>query len=326
VKVIGLGGGIGASRLWTTLLQHDRRLDLSVVVNTAEDLWIHGLRVCPDLDTVMYALSGRQDTARGWGVRDETWQCMGVLGELAGDQWFNLGDRDLGVHLFRTGRLRAGRRLSEITADLAQTFEVGCRVIPATEAEVTTRVVTPQHRDLHYQEFLVREHASVDVLRSYVDGIGDAEPTDGLLDDIAAADLVIIGPSNPIASVRPMLLLPGMREALAATRQRTVVVTPTVEAVPIEDPGEAGRARSRARLLQAAGFEPTPVGIARFYADVAGVYVLDRADETLAPAIEALGLRVILADTLVHRGADPAALVDAVCGVANGRVGSASAG
>ncbi|MFC7504118.1 2-phospho-L-lactate transferase [Nocardioides sp. CPCC 206347] len=312
MRVVGLGGGIGASRLWTIMIDPARHLDLTVAVNTGEDLWLHGLRVCPDLDTVLYALSGRQDTSRGWGVKEETWQCMTTLSEIAGNQWFNLGDRDLAVHLFRTGQLRAGHRLSDITSEIARAFQVGCKILPATEAEVTSRVVTCDGRDLHYQEFLVREHADVDVLRSYVAGMDDAQPVEGLLDDISAADLVVIAPSNPIASLQPILQLQGMRAALQSARQRTVVVSPTVETVPIDDEGEAGRARSRARLLKAAGYEPTPVGVALFYADVAGVFVLDRADAAFANEIEAVGLRVVLADTLVHRGADPGLLVDAV--------------
>lgn len=312
MRVVGLGGGIGASRLWRTLLAHDPGIDLTIAVNTGEDLWIHGLRVCPDLDTVLYALSGRQDTERGWGVRNETWHCMETLGEITRNQWFNLGDRDLAVHLFRTGHLREGRLLSEVTSDLAESFGLGCHLLPATDAEVTTRVVTADGRDLHYQEFLVRERAQADVARTYVDGLAGAEPTTGLVARIESADLVIIGPSNPIASLGPVLGLRGMRDALKSARDRTVAVTPIVESVPTTGTGESGRARSRARLLVAAGFEPTAVGVAAHYADAASVFVLDRADEARRAAVEEVGVRVVMADTLVHRGADPGRLASAV--------------
>lgn len=312
MKIVGLGGGIGASRLWAALLAARADVDLTLAVNTGEDLWIHGLRVCPDLDTVLYALSGRQDTERGWGVREETWHCMRTLGEIDGHQWFNLGDRDLAVHLYRTGRLRAGDPLSAITADLARAFGIGCRVLPATDAEITTRVVTATGLDLHYQEFLVREHASPQAARTYVEGPALAAPTAGLLAHIAAADLVVIGPSNPVASLGPILHLAGMREALARARDRTVAVTPTVEAVPIADPGELTRARSRAQLLTAAGYAPTPAGIAAFFTDVAGTFILDRADLADLPAVEKQGLRVIAVDTLLHRGADPEPLIAAL--------------
>jgi len=312
MKVVGLGGGIGASRLWTALLARGDEIDLTLAVNTGEDLWMHGLRVCPDLDTVLYALSGRQDTERGWGVRNETWRCMQALGEIGGPQWFNLGDRDLAVHLYRTGRLRDGDPLSEITSDLARSFGIGCRVLPATDAEITTRVVTLDGRDLHYQQFLVREQANPRVARTYLRGPARAEPTAGLLADIASADLVVIGPSNPVASLGPILRLAGMRETLRGARDRTVAVTPIVAAVPITDHGERTRARSRARLLTAAGFAPTPAGVAAFYADVAGTFILDRADL----AVENEHLRVIAVETLLHRGVDPEPLLTALVSAA----------
>ena len=256
LKVVGLGGGIGASRLWTALV------------------------------------------ARG--------------GEIGGPQWFNLGDRDLAVHLYRTGRLRDGDPLSEITADLARAFGIGCRVLPATDAEISTRVVTVGGQDLHYQQFLVREHARPQVTRTYVEGPARAEPVPGLLERIRSADLVVIGPSNPVASLGPMLGLAGMRETLAAARDRTVAVTPIVGSVPIVDAGERNRARSRARLLTAAGLPPTPAGVAAFYADVVATFVLDRADLALLPAVEREGMRVVVADTLLHRGADPERLIAAL--------------
>ena len=309
LKVVGLGGGIGASRLWTALLALGGEIDLTLAVNTGEDLWIHGLRVCPDVDTVLYALSGRQDTERGWGVRNETWRCMQALGEIGGQQWFNLGDRDLAVHLYRTGRLREGDRLSEITSDLAHSFGIGCRVLPATDAEITTRVVTADGRDLHYQQFLVREHANPQVTRTYLRGPALAEPTTGLLADITSADLVVIGPSNPVASLGPILRLAGMRETLSGARERTVAVTPIVDAVPITDPGEQARARSRTRLLTAVGLAPTPAGVAAFYTDVAATFILDRADLAQLSAVEKEQVLVIALDTLLHRGVDPEPLI-----------------
>lgn len=324
VKIVGLGGGIGASRLWKSLLARGEEIDLTLAVNTGEDLWIHGLRVCPDLDTVLYALSGRQDSERGWGVRNETWRCMETLGEIDGHQWFNLGDSDLAVHLYRTGRLRAGHLLSDITSDLARSFGIGCRVLPATDAEITTRVVTADGRDLHYQEFLVREHATPDVTRTYVQDF--AEPAAGLLTRIASADLIIIGPSNPVASLGPILHLAGVREALKGARDRTVAVTPIVETVPITDPGESTRARSRAHLLAASGFAPTPGGVAAFYADVASTFILDRADRLHLRAVEEQGLRAIMADTLLHQGVDAAPLIATLLAVGHALTATPSPG
>jgi LPPG:FO 2-phospho-L-lactate transferase len=313
--IVGLGGGIGASRLWRALLSSVPPEDVTLVVNTGEDIWMHGLRVCPDLDTVLYALSGRQDTQRGWGVKDETWHAMDTLAELGDRPWFNLGDRDLAVHLFRTGRLRDNVPLSHITKQLAEALRIRCRILPMTEDPVTTRVHTTTGKTLHYQEFLVREHCQPDITEVVFDGAVQARSADSVLASIRDADIVVIGPSNPVASLGPMLALPGMRDALASVRHRTVVVTPIVESVPITDPGEANRARSRAKLLAAKGFEPGVVGTAAYYADIADYFVIDSADSHIAPALDRYGLQVMQADTLLHLGANPAPLLDAILGI-----------
>jgi LPPG:FO 2-phospho-L-lactate transferase len=313
--IVGLGGGIGASRLWRALLSSVPPEDVTLVVNTGEDIWMHGLRVCPDLDTVLYALSGRQDTQRGWGVKDETWHAMDTLAEFGERPWFNLGDRDLAVHLFRSGRLRDNVPLSHITNQLTEALGLRCRVVPMTDDPVTTYVHTTTGKTLHYQEFLVREHCQPDITEVVFDGAAQALCAEDVLATIRGADIVVIGPSNPVASLGPMLALPGMRDALASVRHRTVVVTPIVESVQITDPGEANRARSREKLLAAKGFKPGVVGAAAYYADVADNFVIDAADSHLAQALDRYGLRVMQADTLLHLGANPTPLLDAILAV-----------
>lgn len=308
---MGLGGGIGAARLWPVLRDAVGASALTVIANTGDDLWMHGLRICPDVDTTLYALSGQQDQARGWGRRGESFRCMDALRELGHDVWFHLGDLDLATHLLRTGLLREGVGLADVTQRLALAMGVRTPVLPMTEQEVTTRVETDAGL-LHYEEFLVRDHAEPPVRRVVHEGLTEAEPAPGVLDVIAAAELVVLAPSNPVASMAPILGVPGVREALRATAAPVVAVSPIVSRVPIDDPGEQARATSRAALLTAIGVPATATGVASLYAGLCGRYVLDVADAAEAGAVAALGMEPVVAPTLLHRGADPAALLDAV--------------
>ncbi|MFD0919624.1 2-phospho-L-lactate transferase [Saccharopolyspora rosea] len=310
-----LGGGIGAARLWCGIARVTDE-PLVFVVNTADDIWMHGLRVCPDLDTVLYALSGRQDVRRGWGVADESFRCMSELRSLGSPVWFQLGDRDLATHLFRTGMLRAGTSLSAVTRRLADGMGVPHEVLPMTDDEVTTFVRTGTGETLHYQEFLVRRGARDEVAAVHCRGVGDAAPADGVLRAIRESRLVVVGPSNPVASVGPVLALPGVRPALRATPARVVAVTPVVEGVPIDDEGEATRARSRAALLAACGRRHTAADVAALYQDFCDVFVVDQADAAAVAAIRRTGMRAVTARTLLPRRQDADALARQVLDVA----------
>lgn len=297
--IVGLGGGIGASRFWRALLAAGVDPgDLTVVVNTADDIWLHGLRVCPDIDTTLYALSGRQDSERGWGVRGETWRSMDALRDLGAQPWFNLGDLDLGTHLFRTGLLRDGIGLAEVTRRLAAGMGLGPRILPMTEDEVTSYVLTVSGSLLHFQEFHVARRSRDEVRNLTYRGIDTARPAPGVLPAIAAADLVVIAPSNPLASVAPILALPGVADALCSTAAPVVAVTPVVTGVPITDPGEQHRADTRAGLLRSVGLSHTATSAAVLVREVADAFVLDVADEIERDAIAGLGLDVLVADTL----------------------------
>jgi LPPG:FO 2-phospho-L-lactate transferase len=285
--------------------------DLTLVVNTADDLWHHGLRVCPDLDTTLYALSDRQDTTRGWGVRGETWAAMDALRSLGEDVWFNLGDRDLGTHLLRTGLLRTGHGLAEITSVLAASMGVSVRVLPMTEAEVATRVTIPDG-ELHYEEFLVRHGATPAVLAVRHEGLAVARPTPGVLEAIDDADIVVLAPSNPRASIDPILGLSKVRDAVRDSRADVVAVTPVVSRVPVAGTGEERRARARAALLAADGVAATATEVAARYRDLGARFVLDAADAEERQAIRDTGMPVEVVGTLLHRGDPPGPLVDAV--------------
>ncbi|WP_019873550.1 2-phospho-L-lactate transferase [Sporichthya polymorpha] len=297
--IVGLGGGVGASRFWRALLAElNEPSELTVVVNTADDLWVHGLRVCPDLDTTLYALSGRQDLERGWGVQGESWRVMDAVRSLGGDPWFHLGDLDLGTHLLRTGLLRDGVGLAEVTRRLAVGLGVATPVLPMTEDEVTSYVLTAAGELLHFQEFHVARRSRDDVRAISYRNADTAAPAPGVLEAILTADLVVIAPSNPLASVGPILALPGVREALRASKAPVVAVTPVVSGVPITAPGEQHRADTRVGLLRSVGLSHTAAAAASLLRDVADVFVLDRADEIEAETIAGFGLEVLLADTL----------------------------
>jgi LPPG:FO 2-phospho-L-lactate transferase len=295
-----LGGGIGASRLWTGLREAAvDRMPLTAVVNTADDVWLHGLRICPDVDTLLYGLSGVRDEDRGWGIAGDTFRCMAQLRRLGGDAWFSLGDIDLAVHLLRTGRLLEGATLTTVTRELAERLGVGVRVLPMTDDEVHTRVSTPSG-PLHYQEYFVREECRPPVTAVEHVGLVSARPAPGVLEAISTADLVVLGPSNPVASISPILGLRGVREALHARTGPVVAVTPVISNIPITEDGEQRRAASRAALLAARGLAHRASAVAGLYRDVIDAFVLDVADGDQHGEVAALGLHVIIADTLIR--------------------------
>jgi LPPG:FO 2-phospho-L-lactate transferase len=309
--VVGLGGGIGASRLWRALAAAADPARLTLVVNTGDDLWQHGLRICPDLDTTVYALSGRQDAARGWGLRGESFRCMDALRGLDEEVWFNLGDLDLATHLLRTGMLRSGAGLTAVTARLAAVLGVRATVLPMSEDAVATVIETDGGR-LHYEEFLVRRGARVPVRCVEHVGLAHARPAPGVLEAIAGASLIVLAPSNPIASIAPILGVRGVREAIVESSAPVVAVSPIVTGVPITDPGEQRRALSRAALLGAAGVPATAAGVAGLYAGLCDRYVLDEADVVEADAVREVGMKAVVAPTLLHLGAAADVLLDAV--------------
>jgi LPPG:FO 2-phospho-L-lactate transferase len=304
-----LGGGIGASRFSKALaaVMPDERM--TCVVNTSDDFWHYGLRICPDLDTTLYTHAEWGDSERGWGLKGETFRAMAQVRRLGELPWFNLGDQDLATHLLRTGWLRQGWTLTQVVERLAEAMGVGMRVLPMSDDEVETRVLTAKGW-LSYQQFLVLHDAQDSVTSVCYQGSETAQPADGVIAAIEQADCVILSPSNPFASLLPMLDLPGVRHALLTTPARVVAVTPVVSGIPISDPGEAKRARSRAALMAAFGLPHRAAAVAGLYRDIADVFVLDEADAEEAAEIEALGMTVALAPTLVHQTPAAAATIE----------------
>jgi LPPG:FO 2-phospho-L-lactate transferase len=297
VRVTILSGGVGGARFTLGVLAAEPAAAVTVIANVGDDLEHWGLRVSPDVDTVLYTLSGRVGEL-GWGVRDDTRGAMGVVAELGGPDWFILGDRDIGLHVVRTARLRAGEPLSQVVADVARRMGVPATVLPATDEYLRT-VMETDRGVLPFQDWLVRRRAEPRVSAIRFDGAG-AAPAPGVLAAIDDADRVLLAPSNPFISLDPILAVAGVRDAVAARRDDVVAVSPIIAGRAVKGPlGE---------LLDSLGHERSALGVARYLAPLAGTFVLDRADALLGPAIQALGVRVIVADTLMHDPAVRAAL------------------
>ncbi|MYH42708.1 MAG: 2-phospho-L-lactate transferase [Acidimicrobiaceae bacterium] len=286
-----LAGGVGAARYLTGQLLVTPAADVTAVVNVADDVELHGLHVSPDIDTVIYTLSGVIDRDRGWGLADETWNALGELRALGLDAWFNLGDRDIGNHLFRTTLLHEGLSFSEVTAHLASARGLGCRVLPVSDQRIETRVTLASGDEIGFQEYFVRLAHDVPISGVRFAGVDDARPAPGVLDAIAAADVVVIAPSNPVVSIGPVLAVRGVAEALAARRERNVAVSPIVAGAARKGPAD--------RMLRELGEESSVVGVARRYREVVGTLVIDEADAALAPAVADVGVRAVVAPTIM---------------------------
>jgi LPPG:FO 2-phospho-L-lactate transferase len=295
MQVTALAGGVGAGKFLRGLVRAVPPADVTVIVNTADDVTMHGLHVSPDLDSVTYWLGDVFDAERGWGRRDETFRATEELGRFDPDlAWFSLGDLDLATHLFRTRLLADGRTLTEVTARIAARFGIASRLLPMTDQRVTTRisaVADGVELDLHFQEYWVRRGARDEVKAVRYEGAATVRPGPHVLAALAEADAVIICPSNPIASIGPILAVPGVREAVAARRPRVVGVSGIVGGAPL-----AGMAD---KLMPAAGVEVTAAGAAECYHGLLGGWVIDEVDRGLGARIEATGARVAVTDTIM---------------------------
>jgi LPPG:FO 2-phospho-L-lactate transferase len=299
-----IAGGVGAARMLAGLVQVVDPAEVTAVVNVADDLELHGLRISPDLDTIIYTLAGEIDPDRGWGLRNESWQAMATVARYGGVAWFNLGDRDLGTHLYRTQRYAEGAPLSTITAEIAAAWGLGVGLLPVTNDRLRTMVTLDGDDgdpgdagdEVTFQEYFVKHRHAVPVRSVRFDGAEAATPAPGVIEAIATADRVVIAPSNPVVSIDPVLAVPGVADALMARRTDVVAVSPIVAGAALKGPAD--------RLLRELGHEATVVAIARWYAPLAATLVIDEADAELADAVAAEGVRPVVAPTVM---VDPAA-------------------
>ena len=315
--IVTIAGGVGAARMLRGLVQVVPGERLMAIVNVGDDLELHGLHISPDLDTVTYTLAEAIDPAKGWGLVDETWNAMDSLGRYGGNTWFGLGDRDLGTHLHRTQRLSEGASLSTITAEITRAWGLELSIVPVTEDRLRTMVTLaaddapgpdspglPAGSEISFQEYFVRRHHSVPVSSVRFDGAELTRPTPGVLDAIAAAERIVIAPSNPIVSIAPVLAVPGVRDALVARRSDVVAVSPIIAGAALKGPAD--------RMLTELGHEASVLGVARLYSEFAGTLVIDNADAASADEVRALGIDCVVTETIMSTPQIAAALARSV--------------
>jgi LPPG:FO 2-phospho-L-lactate transferase len=300
--IVVLAGGVGAARFLEGVVQVVAPEDVTAIVNTGDDTTMHGLRICPDLDIVTCTLAGVIDHAQGWGIANDTTECMTWLGKLGGPTWFKLGDRDLAMHIRRTELLRTGHTLSEVAEQFRQALGVAVRLLPMSNQPVETYIKTPDGT-IHFEEYFVRHRAQDEVVGVHFEGATESEPAPGVLEAIRDAQAVLIAPSNPIVSVGTILAVPGIRAALELTHAPVVAVSPIVGGAAIKGP--AGP------LLRASGYEVSALGVAHCYRGIIDALVIDHADAHLAKAIRSLGMDVIITDTIMRGLPEKRALAQA---------------
>ena len=286
-------GGVGAARLLRALSDVIDPSQLTAVVNVGDDLVLHGLTICPDLDTITYTLAGLNNDELGWGLRGETWRVMDELAVLGGEAWFRLGDRDLATHLYRSQRLSDGATKTEVAAELARRHGVTVRLLPVTDDPIATEFLTDAGR-LTFQEYFVRHHHNVVVSSIEVVGAERARLSDDARRALQDAGRIVIAPSNPLISIGPMLRVPGVHEILRERRDDVVAVSPIIQGAALKGPAD--------RLLRELGHEVSTLGVVDFYEGLVGTWIIDEADAALAEAIRSRGVRVEVTTTVM---ADP---------------------
>jgi len=288
--VVVICGGVGAARLLRGLVPQAGS-DLIAIANVGDDLELHGLHISPDLDTITYTLADAVSAERGWGLDGESWQAMEMVGRYGGVDWFNLGDRDLGTHLYRTHRLRQGADLTTVTAEITAAWGLDIQLVPVTHDRLRTMVTTVDEGEITFQEYFVRRHHDVAVTSVRFDGATEARPAPGVLQAITEADRIIIAPSNPAVSIDPVLAVPGVAASLRARRSDVVAVSPIIGGKALKGPAD--------RLLRELGRESSVVGVAQWYADLVGTLVIDAVDADSADAVRAVGLQPVVTDTIM---------------------------
>jgi len=288
--IVTLAGGVGAARFLEGLVRVVPQRELTIIGNVGDDIEVYGLHVSPDLDIVTYTLSGTVDTSKGWGIRNDTFSFLSALRRYGYETWFNIGDKDLATHTFRTEQLRKGHSLTQVTATIVDRFGLGVRLLPATDDNFQT-YVTCNGTERHFQEYMVKLQTKPRVQQVSFHGAKSAKPAHDVIRSIREARGIIICPSNPIVSIGAILNVPRIRDALRNTANKVIAISPIVRGRTIKGPAD--------KLMRTLGFEPTAVGVAEFYRDFLDVLILDRQDKRLAKRIEGLGIRAVITNTIM---------------------------
>ncbi|MCZ6628921.1 MAG: 2-phospho-L-lactate transferase [SAR324 cluster bacterium] len=289
-RITLLSGGVGGAKLALGLYTVSAPEELTVIANGGDDLELFNLRICPDSDILAYTLAGQVNEPGGWGIRDDSFHALERVRQLGGTGWFNLGDTDLGLHLFRSELLRQGVGLAEVTRRIAEKLGLKCRLLPMCEQPVSTRLSTEEGQ-LHLQEYLVKRRAEPVLHAVHFDGIEQATPAPGVPEALAEAAMIVIAPSNPLISIAPILAVPGMRRMIREARGLKVAVSPIVGGKSLKGPSD--------KMLAELGHAVSPVTVAELYRDFLDVFVVDEQDAACMEEVEGMGLRCVAAPTVM---------------------------
>lgn len=304
--ITALAGGVGASKFLKGLVEIVEVEELNVIVNTGDDIELYDLHISPDLDIVMYSLAGIVDETKGWGIKRDGFQCLEMLGEYGVETWFNLGNKDLATHIYRTALLKSGLTLSEVTVKLCQALGVKVKILPMSDDKIETMIVTDSGT-MHFEEYLVKRGAQDSVVNVKFEGIERSSPASGVIDSILESDAVILCPSNPIVSIGPILSVAGVRNALKKTKARVIAISPIVGGATIKGPAD--------KLMRGLGLEVSAYGVASLYRDFLDDFVIDAIDKTQKTRIEALGINVVVTNTIMNSMIDKIQLAKVVLGL-----------
>jgi LPPG:FO 2-phospho-L-lactate transferase len=317
VSIAVLSGGVGAARFLRGLLAVVDPADVVAIVNTGDDTVLHGLSISPDIDTITYTLAGAIDPERGWGLAGETWQAMAALaryepvrpaGSGAATTWFNLGDRDLATHFYRTARLAEGATPTVVADEIRRAWGLGLRLLPMTDGTQATMIELASGEEVSFQDYFVRLHHGVPVRAVRFTGDG-ARPTPEVIAALEEASTIVVAPSNPIVSIGPLRALPAVEDLLQMQRERTVAVSPIVGGAALKGPAD--------HMLTELGHEPSVVGVARLYTPIAAALIIDPVDAPLAGDVEAVGVRAVVHPSVMSTAELAADLARAVLAAAS---------
>ncbi len=301
--ITALAGGVGAARFLTGLTKLVKEEDLSVIVNTGDDMEMFGLHISPDIDIVSYTLAGIVDNDKGWGIKGDTFHCLEMLRKMGLETWFSIGDRDFATHIFRTDLLRKGLTLSNVTEEISRCLGVKAKIVPMTDDKFETWIKTEEGL-IHFEEYFVKRQAKDEVLGVEFVGSAKAKPAPETLDSILNAEMVVVCPSNPIVSIGSILSVDGIRDALRKTKAKIVGVSPIVDGAPIKGPAD--------KLLRGLGFEVSAFSVAKLYEDFLDAFVIDVRDADEKGRIEQMGIDVKVTDTVMKSLEDKVRLAKTV--------------
>jgi LPPG:FO 2-phospho-L-lactate transferase len=290
-QIACLAGGVGAAKFLQGLIRILPQENLTIIVNTSDDIRLHGLHISPDPDIIMYTLSGLVDEEKGWGIQDDSFNCLDMLQKYGCETWFKLGDRDLATHIYRTQLLERGISSEKVSQKLCEALGVKARILPVTNKRVESKIITKAGK-MHFEEYLVKRGARDRVLNVVIEGAEFAHPSLGVVESLLEADGIIVCPSNPIVSIGPILAVNKIRETLKKTEAKIVAVTPIVKGAAIKGPAD--------KLMQGLGMEVSAYSVALLYRDFLDVFFLDKEDKTEKKKIESLGMKVVATNTIMR--------------------------